>query len=211
MGAHEKGSLSRLSTSVGDQEYINRECSFSTHDVTCSPTLQELKTVAKSDTAWMVMTANGTAETNEEATVHITDLDKFLCAKLADVSLTMLSLGMLCGTMGYSYFWKTGKQRSLTKDGITRECRSENHVRVVAVTGHHSNPANAGEDPLPDWLQPFTEGSVEEHLRLNGSTQDAEPEVPPLAQRPNAKPTSIIVLRTELSTLSHHWLGSRFL
>ena len=59
---------------------------------------------------------------------------------------------------GSSYFWNTGKQALPTKDGITRECRSEHHVPVVAVTRHESTPANAGGDSLPNWLQHVTEG-----------------------------------------------------
>ena len=40
--------------------------------------------------------------------------------------------GSLCETVGYYDFWKTGKLPSLTKDRTTYECRSENHVTVVA-------------------------------------------------------------------------------
>ena len=67
------------------------------------------------------------------------------------------------------------------------------HVPVVAVTTHQSTPAKAGGDPLPDRLQPFTEGSVEEPLATEpagvDSTQEREPEVLPLVQRPQNKPT----------------------
>ena len=112
-----------------------------------------------------------------------------MCVKLLDDYLAVLSLGMLCETM--HFFWTTGKHKSWTKDGITYECRSENHVPVVALTRHQSTPAIAADHSLPDWLQPFTEGSVEaapaiESEGRNNSTQDAEPEVPALAQTPNA-------------------------
>ena len=65
------------------------------------------------------MTANGTVETNEEATVYLEDLDKFVWVKLADDPAAVRSLGMLCKTMGHSYFWAAGEQPSLIKDGAT--------------------------------------------------------------------------------------------
>ena len=46
---------------------------------------------------------NGTVETNEEATAYIKDLDMFLCVKSVDDSRAVLSLGMMCEKMGYSY------------------------------------------------------------------------------------------------------------
>ena len=67
---------------------------------TSSPTPEELKTVTKSDTPCLITTANGTVETNEEATVYIKDSDVFLSVKLVDDSPAVLSLGMLCETMG---------------------------------------------------------------------------------------------------------------
>ena len=66
--------------------------------------------------------------------VIIEDLDIFLFVKLVDDSPTVLSLRMLCETIGFSFVRKTGKQTSLTKDGITYECRFENHVPAVAIT-----------------------------------------------------------------------------
>ena len=48
----------------------------------------------------LIMTANGTVATNEEATVYIKDLDIFLCVKVVDDSLAVLSFGMLRETMG---------------------------------------------------------------------------------------------------------------
>ena len=74
-----------------------------------------------------------------------------------------------CETMRYSHFWNTGKQSSLAKDGITNECRSENHVPLIAPTRHQSTPADAGGDSLPDWLQPVTQGLVEEPLAIESA------------------------------------------
>ena len=109
-----KGSLSLLSTSV---EYIIGSGA--------SLTLQGLKTVTHSNTIFLMMTANGIVVTNEEATVCFKDLAILLCVKLVEDSPAVLSLGMLCETMGYLFPWTTGMRPSLTQNGITCERRSE--------------------------------------------------------------------------------------
>ena len=100
---------------------------------------------------------NGTVETNEEATDYIKDLDIFSCVKLEDDSPAKLSLGMLCNTMDYTNSWETGKLQSPTK-------KTESHLNVVPNTmspwSQHQSTLERG-DSLPDWLQPFTEGSEE--------------------------------------------------
>ena len=72
--------------------------------------------------------------------------------------------------MGPSSIFLEDREATIsTTDGITFDCRSENHVPMVPVTRHQSTPANVA--------------------RMD-CVQDAEPEVVPFAQRPNAKPTS---------------------
>ena len=66
-----------------------------------------------------------------------------LCVHLVEDSPAVLSLGVLCETMGHSCPWKTGEQPSLTQHGITYQGRSENHVSGVAVTRHQSTPTVA--------------------------------------------------------------------
>ena len=63
----------------------------------------DLKTVTNSDTLCLIVTANGTVESNDEATVHIKDLDIFLCVRLVDDAPAVLSLRMVCEMMGQSY------------------------------------------------------------------------------------------------------------
>ena len=82
----------------------------------------------------VIMTSNGLVQANRDATVYINDLDIFLCVRLFEDSPAVLSLGMSCEVMGFSYFWNAGEQPSLTKDGVSTKCRSDNHVPVVAVT-----------------------------------------------------------------------------
>ena len=87
---------------------------------TLGPTRESVcLSVTNSDTLCLVLTVNGTVETNEKATVPIKYWDMFLCVKLVDDSRAVLSLGTLCETMGHSYTGKMGEQRSQTKSGIT--------------------------------------------------------------------------------------------
>ena len=92
----EKAAATFLSTSVGDQEcIIDRGASLHFVDKS-SPSL---KTVTKSDTLCLFVTANRTVETDEKATVYIKDLEVFLCVKLVENFPAVLSLGMLCEKM----------------------------------------------------------------------------------------------------------------
>ena len=89
-----------------------------------SPTPEEMKTVT---------TVNGMAK----------DVDIFVCVKSVDHAPAVFSLGQLCETTGCSHSWKAGEQPSLIKHGVTFKCRSEHHVRLVAVTRHiNATPAN---------------------------------------------------------------------
>ena len=68
-----------------------------------SLTPAELKTVASSSDLCVMVTANGTVQTDEEATVY--DYPE------------VLPLGMFCETMGFAHSWKAGEQPSLIKGG----------------------------------------------------------------------------------------------
>ena len=62
----------------------------------------ELETVRISKSPTTVDTANGEVQTNEEATVHVKELDLFVTVKLLEDTLAVLSLGNLCEDHGYS-------------------------------------------------------------------------------------------------------------
>ena len=55
-----------------------------------------------------VITANGTARTTEEATVHVKDPDMFVTVQLLRDSPAVLYLGKRCEERGYSDEWKEG-------------------------------------------------------------------------------------------------------
>ena len=68
----------------------------------------ELETVTSSRSPMTVITANGEVQPNEEAAVHVRELDVFFTTKLHEDTPAVLSLGNLCDEHGYSYEWING-------------------------------------------------------------------------------------------------------
>ena len=69
----------------------------------------EMDTLTKSCSPTIVITANGEAQTHEEATVYVNELDIFLTMKVLENTPAVLSLGKLCDENGYSYEWINGQ------------------------------------------------------------------------------------------------------
>ena len=61
----------------------------------------------------IVITAYGKVQTNDEATVSVRELNKFLTMKVLEDTPAVLSLGKLCDEHGYSYEWITGQKPHL--------------------------------------------------------------------------------------------------
>ena len=91
----------------------------------------ELETVTTSRSPTSVFTANGEVQTNEEATVYVKELGKFLKMKVLEDTPAVLSLGKLCDEHGYSYEWMNGQKPHLIKNGIRIQCNTENFVPIV--------------------------------------------------------------------------------
>ena len=53
-----------------------------------------------------ITTASGKAESTEEATVYVNDLDVVVTMMLLEDSPTVLSLGLVCEETSYSVGWK---------------------------------------------------------------------------------------------------------
>ena len=69
----------------------------------------EMKTLTKSCSPTIVITANGEVQTQEEAIVYVKELDIFLTMKVLENTPAVLSLGKLCDENGYSYEWINGQ------------------------------------------------------------------------------------------------------
>ena len=81
----------------------------------------ELETVTRSPTT--VLTANGEAQTHDEATVYVKELDMKV--------LEDTPAGKLCDEHGYSHERINGQKPHLIKSGIRIQCNTENFVPIV--------------------------------------------------------------------------------
>ena len=77
----------------------------------------ELETVRVSRNPQTVLAANGKAQTNEDATVCVNDLDLFVTVQIFEDTPTVLSLGKLFEDHGYSYEWTSGQKTHLIENG----------------------------------------------------------------------------------------------
>ena len=68
-----------------------------------------MDTLTKSCSPTIVITANGEVQTHEEATVCVTELEKFSTMKVLENTPAVLLLGKLCDENGYSYEWINGQ------------------------------------------------------------------------------------------------------
>ena len=59
-----------------------------------------------------VQTAHGVVPCKHEARIYIHDLKQWVWAQLLEDSPAVLSLGLLCTQMGYSYYWEEGEEQS---------------------------------------------------------------------------------------------------
>ena len=91
----------------------------------------EMDTLTTSRSPTTVITANGEAQTHEEAQVYFKELDFFLTMKVREDTLAVLSLGKLCDEHGYSHEWINGQKPHLIKNGIRIQCNTENFVPIV--------------------------------------------------------------------------------
>ena len=79
----------------------------------------EMDTLRSSRNPSKVVTANGEVQTNEEAQVHVHDLDLFVTVQLLEETPAVPSLGELCSEHGCSYEWKNGETPRVTQNGQT--------------------------------------------------------------------------------------------
>ena len=70
---------------------------------------EKLDTLRRSRISFVEVTTNDKVQTNEEAQVHVYDLDLFLTVQLREDTYAVLSLGILYEELGYSYEWISGQ------------------------------------------------------------------------------------------------------
>ena len=75
-------------------------------------TESERKSIRCLSIPFLVQTAHGVVHCTNEARIYIHDLKLWVWAQLLEDSPAVLSLGLLCTQMGYSYYWKDGEEQS---------------------------------------------------------------------------------------------------
>ena len=110
----------------------------------------ELDTVRVSRNTTMVFTVNGEVQTNEEAKVHVHDLDLFVTLQILEDTPAVLSPGKLCEDHGCSYVWTSG-QKNIPFKSIKILCNRENYVPIVVprtINGLFSSTASTSPASL---------------------------------------------------------------
>ena len=95
---------------------------------------QQQETIHKWKDPSVIMTANGTAQTTEDATVYVCDLDILVQVQLLKELPAVLSLGTLCEANGYSYDsheWHPDQPSILIKNGRNIECKTSKNIPLV--------------------------------------------------------------------------------
>ena len=111
---------------------------------------EELETVKVPRLPTTVITANGSIDTNEEATVYVKDLDILVTVQLFEDTPAVLSLGKPCEENGSSYEWKEGQTPTFffrNKSNLVL-CKCDNFV-LIAVPGRSSEAhlVSSADDP----------------------------------------------------------------
>ena len=115
----------------------------------------ELETVRTSKSPTMVMTANGEVVAQEEATVHVRELDLFVKVMLLEHTSAVLPPGTLCEEFGHSYHWTSGQKPHLIKKGKKIHCDKSNHVPFVVPglsmsSTSSTSPTCSSRETVPD-------------------------------------------------------------
>ena len=116
----------------------------------------EFETVRVSESPTTVVAANGQVQTEEEATVHVKELDLLVTVKLLEDTPAVLSLGKLCEDHGYSYHWTSGEKPQLIKDGRRRKCNTANYVPTVVPVLSTNSPTSVPQEAVIPALRPAT-------------------------------------------------------
>ena len=115
----------------------------------------------------IVITDNGEVQTQEEATVYVKALERFLTMKVFDNTPAVLSLGKFFDDNGYSYEWINGQKPHLIKDGIREIFNTENFVPIV-VPGLSSSSSGSSSTLK-------TPSRQESHSSSSSSTSSSSP------------------------------------
>ena len=126
----------------------------------------ELDTLGRSRNSTVEHAANGEVHTNEEAQVHVHDLDLRDSANTRRNACSVYRLENSAKNMDIPCEWDSGKQPRLTKEGKTIVCKTDNFVPLVvpglsASSGSNSSTTSISQDSSSTSSSPATERSDE--------------------------------------------------
>ena len=125
----------------------------------------ESETVRTSSNPTTVITASSEVQRNEEATVHVRDLDLFVTVQLLEDTPPVPSRGQLCEDHGYSYDRTAGlsnRSSSCSTAPTPTTSARENSERSVEAKEPGTWARGNSLRGLREWLDKFTENLVEE-------------------------------------------------
>ena len=135
----------------------------------------EMDFLTKSCSPTIVITANGDAQTHEEATVYVKELNTFLTMKVLENTPAVLSPGKLCDENGYSCEWINGQKPHLIKNGIRIPCNTENFVPIVVPGLSSSSTGSSSTSRTPS--------RQESHCSASSSSSSSSPTVSEIQTR----------------------------
>ena len=132
----------------------------------------ELETVTASRSPTTVITASGEVQTNEEATVNVKELEKFLTMKVLEDTPAVLSQGKLCNEHGHSYEWISGQKPHLIRNGKRIDCNIPTMYHLwflvssefSSTTLSLTSPSSSSQDSIFD-VNRYTDNPVPERSR----------------------------------------------
>ena len=130
----------------------------------------EFATMRTSRSPTTVMTANGEVRTNKEAKIYVKQLDLFVKVMLLQETPAVLSLGKLCDEHGYTYYWKSGQNPHLIKNGKKIDCNISNYVPFVVLG---LSASSSSTTPSPTSSSSSSQDSV---FDVNRHTENPVPE-----------------------------------
>ena len=151
----------------------------------------EMDTLTKSCSLTIVITANGEVQTNEEATVYVKELEKFLTMKVLENTPAVLSLGKLCDENGNSYEWIHGQKPHLIKNGIRIQCNTDNFLPFVVPDVSSSSSGSSSTSKTPS--------KQESHSSSSSSSSSSSPTVSEIQIREREDATNSDISSVQVS------------
>ena len=121
----------------------------------------ERATIRSVKDPFLIQTAHGIVPCDKEARIYVHDLNVWVWAGLLEDSPAVLSMGLLCKSMGFAFTWEEGAEYGfLTKGNKTIRCKTVCNVPTVSIATE--SESQEAEDSEEDEDESSDEGSSSE-------------------------------------------------